>query len=138
MNARVSMRHEVLGSQDGIWMGRAFREGIENSKRIETRVKQRRWLPLEDLQGLATRAESSRTAVDDLANIPAMFRIEGDDWVFEEISEEMYSYLTHKLIVRRADSNDLTIGATTALTTAIAVAAKMAAHEDKCVLIQAM
>jgi len=119
-------------------MGRAFREGVDRSKRLETKVKQRRWSPLDDLQGLATRAESSRTAVDDLAHIPAMFRIEGDDWVFEEVSEEMYSYLTHRLVVRKPDSADLTIGATTDLTTAIAVAAKMAAHENKCVLIQSM
>ena len=56
-------------------MARAFREGVEQNRRIKTHVRRRNWSPLRDLRGLKTRTERIGEAMGPLVEIPAMVRI---------------------------------------------------------------
>ena len=77
-------------------MARAFREGVEQNKRIKTHVRRRNWSPLRDLRGLKTRTERIGEAMGPLVEIPAMVRIENEHWVFERI-EEGYKPVAERL-----------------------------------------
>jgi hypothetical protein len=118
----------------GILMGRAFREGIEASRKIDTTTPLRKWRPLDRLRGLTTRTKHIERAMGPLVDVPAMIRIEDEKWVFERISAEVISQLSHRLVLH-SPRGMKTIGATTDITTAVNVAKKMAETEGKIVLI---
>ncbi len=116
-------------------MARAFREGVEQNKRVKTHVRRRSWSPLRDLRGLKTRTERIGEAMGPLVEIPAMVRIENEHWVFERIEEGALHNLTHKLILHESDGEKV-IGATTDMETAMKVAKCMAIKEHRIVMIQ--
>ncbi len=115
-------------------MGRAFREGIEDSRKIDATTPVRKWRPLDRLRGLTNRTKHIQQAMGPLVDVPAMIRIEDEKWVFERISAEVISQLTHRLVLHSPEGMK-TIGATTDITTAVKVAKKMAQTEGKVVLI---
>ena len=119
----------------GPYMARAFREGVEQNKRITTNVRRRNWSPLRDLRGLKTRTERIGEAMGPLVEIPAMVRIENEHWVFERIEEGVLHNLTHKLILHEEDGEKI-IGATTDMETAMKVAKCMAIKEQRIIMIQ--
>jgi len=118
----------------GILMGRAFREGIEDSRKIDATTPVRKWRPLDRLRCLTNRTKHIERAMGPLVVVPAMIRIEDEKWVFERISEEVISQLSHRLILH-SPSGMKTIGATIDISTAVNVAKKMAQKEGKIVLI---
>lgn len=115
-------------------MGRAFREGIEASRKIDATTPVRKWRPLDRLRGLTHRTNNIERAMGPLVDVPAMIRIEDEKWVFERISEEVISQLSHRLVLH-SPRGMKTIGATTDLSTAVDVAKRMAQKEGKVVLI---
>ena len=116
-------------------MGRAFREGVSQEKKVSMRTKKRSWKPLADLQGLSGRTKSIGTDMGPLVEVPAMVRIENEQWIFERISQETLSHLTHRLIVHEIEG-PRTLGATLDLDTAMQVAQGMARTEGSVVLIE--
>ena len=119
----------------GILMGRAFREGVSREKKVTMRTKTRSWKPLADLQGLSGRTRSIGSDMGALVEVPAMVRIENEKWVFERISQETLTHLTHRLIVHESEG-PRTLGATLDLDTAMQVAQGMARTEGSVVLIE--
>lgn len=115
-------------------MGRAFREGVEDSRKIDATTPVKRWRPLDRLSGLTNRTKNIQQSMGPLVDVPAMIRIENEKWVFERISEEVISQLTHRLVLHSPQGMK-TIGATTDISTAVNVAKKMAQTEGKIVLI---
>ena len=112
----------------GILMGRAFREGVSREKKVTMRTKTRSWKPLADLQGLSGRTRSIGSDMGPLVEVPAMVRIENEKWVFERISQETLTHLTHRLIIHESDG-PRTLGATLDLDTAMQVAQGMVRTE---------
>lgn len=116
-------------------MGRAFREGVSHDNKVTMRVRKRSWKPLADLQGLSGRTKSIGEEMGPLVDVPAMVRIENDQWVFERISQETLTHLTHRLIVHEVEGPRI-LGATLDLETAMQVAQGMARNEGSVVLIE--
>ena len=116
-------------------MGRAFRDGISQDRKLSMRPKQRSWKPLADLQGLSGRTKSIGDDMGPLVDVPAMVRIENEQWVFERIDQETLVHLTHRLILHE-ESGTRTIGATLDLNTAMQVAQGMARQDGSVVLIE--
>ena len=56
----------------GILMGRAFREGVSQKKKVTMRTKARSWKPLADLQGLSGRTKTIGNDMGPLVEVPAM------------------------------------------------------------------
>ena len=119
----------------GIQMGRAFREGVSQESKVRMRTRKRSWKPLADLQGLSGRTKSIGSDMGPLVEVPAMVRIENERWVFERISQETLTHLTHRLIVHETEG-PRTLGATMDLETAMQVAQGMARTEGSVVLIE--
>ena len=115
-------------------MTRAFRDGIDRSRRVQQPTRRRTWKPFRDLQGLSTRTSTTGKAMGSLSGIPAMVTIENEQWVFQRIEEGILYNLTHRLIIHE-EGESKTIGATSGMKTAIQVAQAMAAKEGKIVLI---
>ena len=116
-------------------MGRAFREGVSREKKVTLRTRKRSWKPLADLQGLSGRTKTIGSEMGPLVDVPAMVRIENDKWVFERISQETLTHLTHRLIIHETEG-PRTLGATLDLDTAMQVAQGMARTEGSVVLIE--
>ena len=116
-------------------MGRAFTDGVSQEKKVSMRVKRRSWKPLADLQGLSGRTKSTGNEMGPLVDVPAMVRIENEKWIFERISQETLTNLTHRLIVHEVEG-PRTLGATLDLETAMQVAQGMARSEGSVVLIE--
>ncbi|MCH1527187.1 MAG: hypothetical protein L7S49_03135 [Candidatus Poseidoniaceae archaeon] len=116
-------------------MGRAFREGVSQESKVRMRTRKRSWKPLADLQGLSGRTKSIGSDMGPLVEVPAMVRIENERWVFERISQETLTHLTHRLIVHETEG-PRTLGATLDLETAMQVAQGMARTEGSVVLIE--
>ena len=119
----------------GILMGRAFREGVSQENKVRMRVKKRSWRPLADLQGLSGRTRVIGDEMGPLVDVPAMVRIENEKWIFERISQETLTHLTHRLVVHEVEG-PRTLGATLDLETAMQVAQGMARTEGSVVLIE--
>ena len=64
-----------------------------------------------------------------------MVRIENEKWIFERVSEEILTHLTHRLVIHQAEGAR-TIGATMELETAMQVAQVMAKNEGSVVWIE--
>lgn len=116
-------------------MGRAFREGVSQEKKLTLRTKRRSWKPLADLQGLSGRTLTTGNSMGPLVEVPAMVRIENEKWIFERVSQEVLTRLTHRLIIHEAEGAR-TLGATLDLETAMQVAQGMARDEGSVVLIE--
>ena len=70
-----------------------------------------------------------------LVEVPAMVRIENEQWIFERVSQETLMHLTHRLIVHETEG-PRTLGATLDLETAMQVAQGMARTDGSVVLIE--
>ncbi|DAC13921.1 MAG TPA: hypothetical protein D7H86_03700 [Candidatus Poseidoniales archaeon] len=124
-----------LRSGMGILMGRAFREGVEKHRKISMRVKPKQWRPLDDLKGLTSRTQQTKLTMGPLQEVPAMVRIEEEHWVFERISQEVLTQLTHRLVIHKP-SGTTAIGGTLDLQTAVEVARRMAQKNGEVVMIE--
>ena len=116
-------------------MGRAFREGVSQEKKVRMKVKRRSWKPLADLQGLSGRTKSIGNEMGPLVEVPAMVRIENEQWIFERVSQATLTHLTHRLIIHESQG-PRTLGATLDLETAMQVAQGMARNDGSVVLIE--
>ena len=116
-------------------MGRAFREGVSQEKKVRMKVKRRSWKPLADLQGLSGRTKSIGNEMGPLVEVPAMVRIDNEQWIFERVSQETLTHLTHRLIIHESQG-PRTLGATLDLETAMQVAQGMARNDGSVVLIE--
>ena len=116
-------------------MGRAFRDGVSQENKVRMRVKRRSWKPLADLQGLSGRTRMTGNEMGPLVDVPAMVRIENEQWVFERVSQETLTHLTHRLVVHDVEG-PRTLGATLDLETAMQVAQGMARTDGSVVLIE--
>ena len=77
----------------------------------------------------------SENQMGPLVDVPAMIRIEDEHWVFERIEDGILKNLTHRLIVHDSEG-EKTLGATADLKTAMQVAQRMAAKENKIIMIK--
>jgi hypothetical protein len=119
----------------GILMGRAFTDGVSQENKVTLRTRKRSWKPLADLQGLSGRTKAIGNDMGPLVDVPAMVRIENEKWIFERISQETLTHLTHRLIIHESEG-PRTLGATLDLETAMQVAQGMARNEGSVVLIE--
>tara|TARA_B100001778_G_scaffold327837_1_gene326495 strand:+ start:318 stop:686 length:369 start_codon:yes stop_codon:yes gene_type:complete len=119
----------------GILMGRAFRDGVSEKNKVKLTAKKRNWMPLADLQGLSGRSRDNEKSMGPLVDVPAMVRIENEQWIFERVSQEVLTHLTHRLVIHEAQGTR-TLGATLDLNTAMQVAQGMARNEGSVVLIE--
>ncbi|MAY13162.1 MAG: hypothetical protein CMB21_05090 [Euryarchaeota archaeon] len=119
----------------GILMGRAFRDGVSEKNKVKLTAKKRNWMPLADLQGLSGRSRDNQKSMGPLVDVPAMVRIENEQWIFERVSQEVLTHLTHRLVIHEAQGTR-TLGATLDLNTAMQVAQGMARNEGSVVLIE--
>ena len=124
-----------MTSRDGTLMTRAFRDGVEHKRRIRAPVRIRTWNPIKDLRGLKSRTTVTGNQMGPLVDVPAMIRIEDEHWVFERIEDGILKNLTHRLIVHDSEG-EKTLGATADLKTAMQVAQRMAAKENKIIMIK--
>ena len=92
-----------MTSRDGTLMTRAFRDGVENKRRIRAPVRIRTWNPIKDLRGLKSRTTVTGNQMGPLVDVPAMIRIEDEHWVFERIEDGILKNLTHRLIVHDSE-----------------------------------
>ena len=116
-------------------MTRAFRDGVENKRKVRAPVRMRTWNPIRDLRGLKARTTVTGNQMGPLVDVPAMVRIENEKWIFERISQETLTHLTHRLIVHEVEG-PRTLGATLDLETAMQVAQGMARTDGSVVLIE--
>ena len=116
-------------------MTRAFRDGVENKRKIRAPVRMRTWNPIRDLRGLKARTTVTGNQMGPLVDVPAMIRIENEHWVFERIEDGVLQNLTHRLILHDSEG-EKTLGATADLKTAMQVAQRMATKENKIIMIK--
>ena len=116
-------------------MGRAFTEGVSKENKLKLTTRKRSWKPLADLQGLSGRTRETGTDMGPLTDVPSMVRIENEKRIFERVSQETLSHLTHRLIIHESEG-PRTLGATLDLETAMQVAQGMARTEGSVVLIE--
>ena len=129
----ITMKSQT--SRDGTLMTRAFRGGVDSNRKTRIPIKIRNWNPIRDLRGLKTRTTTTSEQMGPLVDVPAMIRIENEHWIFERIEEGVLNSLTHKLVIHDS-TGPKTIGATVDMDTAMHVAQKMAAKENKIVMIK--
>jgi len=135
INKREILESKSKTSGDGTLMTRAFRGGIDNKRKARAPTRIRNWNPIRDLRGLKTRTSATGSEMGPLVDVPAMIRIEDEHWVFERVEAGVLNNLTHRLIVHDS-AGSKTIGATAGMETAMQVAQKMAALENKIVMIR--
>jgi len=116
-------------------MTRAFRDGVENKRKVRAPVRMRTWNPIRDLRGLKARTTVTGNQMGPLVDVPAMIRIENEHWVFERIEDGILQNLTHRLILHDSEG-EKTLGATADLKTAMQVAQRMATKENKIIMIK--
>ena len=123
--------------RDGTLMARAFRAGIEPTRKLRMPLRQRLWQPVRDLASLTSRAERIGQQMGPLTEVPALVRIENEHWIFERIEASTLYELTHRLILQTDDGEEV-LGVTEDLSTALEVARCMAENDQRVVLIQAL
>ena len=74
------------------------------------RVKDALWKPLQIYKDSAVE-ENIGSEMGPLVDVPAMVRIENEKWVFERVSQETLTHLTHRLVVHEVEG-PRTLGAT--------------------------
>ena len=128
---------ESSDSRDGTLMARAFRAGVEPTRKLRMPLRQRLWRPVRDLASLTSRAERIGQQMGPLTEVPALVRIENEHWIFERIEASTLQELTHRLVLQTTEGEEV-LGVTEDLSTALEVARCMAENDQKVVLIQAL
>ena len=123
--------------RDGTLMARAFRAGVEPTRKLRMPLRQRLWQPVRDLASLTSRAERVGQQMGPLTEVPALVRIENEHWIFERIEASTLYELTHRLVLQTDDGEEV-LGVTEDLSTALEVARCMADNDQRVVLIQAL
>ena len=123
--------------RDGTLMARAFRAGVEPTRKLRMPLRQRLWQPVRDLASLTSRAERVGQQMGPLTEVPALVRIENQHWIFERIEASTLYELTHRLVLQTDDGEEV-LGVTEDLSTALEVARCMAENDQRVVLIQAL
>ena len=123
--------------RDGTLMARAFRAGVEPTRKLRMPLRQRLWQPVRDLASLTSRAERIGQQMGPLTEVPALVRIENEHWIFERIEASTLYELTHRLVLQTDDGEEV-LGVTEDLSTALEVARCMAENDQRVVLIQAL
>ena len=123
--------------RDGTLMARAFRAGVEPTRKLRMPLRQRLWQPVRDLASLTSRAERVGQQMGPLTEVPALVRIENEHWIFERIEASTLYELTHRLVIQTDDGEEV-LGVTEDLSTALEVARCMAENDQRVVLIQAL
>ena len=123
--------------RDGTLMARAFRAGVEPTRKLRMPLRQRLWQPVRDLASLTSRAERIGQQMGPLTEVPALVRIENQHWIFERIEASTLYELTHRLVLQTDDGEEV-LGVTEDLSTALEVARCMAENDQRVVLIQAL
>ena len=123
--------------RDGTLMARAFRAGVEPTRKLRMPLRQRLWQPVRDLASLTSRAERVGQQMGPLNEVPALVRIENEHWIFERIEASTLYELTHRLVLQTDDGEEV-LGVTEDLSTALEVARCMAENDQRVVLIQAL
>ena len=118
-------------------MARAFRAGVEPTRKLRMSLRQRLWRPVRDLASLSSRAERIGQQMGPLTEVPALVRIENEHWIFERIEASTLQELTHRLVLQTTEGEEV-LGVTEDLSTALEVARCMAENDQKVVLIQAL
>ena len=134
------MKKERMKSSDfgdGTLMARAFRAGVEPTRKLRMPLRQRLWQPVRDLASLTSRAERVGQQMGPLTEVPALVRIENEHWIFERIEASTLYELTHRLVLQTDDGEEV-LGVTEDLSTALEVARCMAENDHRVVLIQAL
>ena len=111
-------------------MGRAFREGIVSARRVHFKER------ISQMMTLGGRARTSKRDEGPKVRVPAMITIEGEQWIWEQVSSEVLASLTHRLMIQGADGLPRPLGCTADFDTALALAKEMA-NEGEVVLIEA-
>ena len=130
-------RLESSDFRDGTLMARAFRAGVEPTRKLRMPLRQRLWQPVRDLTSLTSRAERVGQQMGPLTEVPALVRIENEHWIFERIEASTLYELTHRLVLQTDDGEEV-LGVTEDLSTALEVARCMAENDQRVVLIQAL
>lgn len=126
-----------LGAVDGMNMGRAFREGVAPERRVSTLdTKMQNDTTVKDgrMAHIWTRANDSNINQGEAAVVPAMLTIEDDEWVWQQVSPEILSKLSHRLVLHGEDVTPL--GGTMDFQTAAAYANHLAKTRGQVVLIE--
>ena len=121
--------------RDGTLMARAFRAGVEPSRKLRMPLRQRLWRPVRDLASLTSRAERVGEQMGPLTEVPALVRIENEHWIFERIEASTLYELTHRLVLQTSEGEEV-LGVTEDFSTALEVARCMAENDQRVVLIQ--
>ena len=123
--------------RDGTLMARAFRAGVEPTRKLRMPLRQRLWQPGRDLASPTSRAGRVGQQMGPLTEVPALVRIENEHWIFERIEASTLYELTHRLVLQTDDGEEV-LGVTEDLSTALEVARCMAENDQRVVLIQAL
>lgn len=118
-------------------MARAFREGVEEKKKMKMTIRQRFWKPMRKFESLTSRATQIRQSMGPIVDVPALVRIEDEHWVFERIDEATLQHLTHRLVLH-SEEGETTLGVTADFETALQVAKCMAEQQQKVVMIRSL
>lgn len=123
-----------MDGPDGICVTRAFREGVDDKRRLNLRTLPRRW-PERDLAPLIARTEASVRSMGPPQPIEALIRIEDDHWVFERADPAALANVRHRIVVHE-NGAPLSLGGCTDMDTALSVARRMAELDGRVVLIE--
>jgi hypothetical protein len=115
-------------------VGRAFRCGVENNRKLNARATAKRW-PVRDLAPLIARTQEHGKAMGPATPIEALIRIEGDSWMFERADPSALAAARHRIVVHE-NGAPMSLGGCTDMSTALDVARKMAEVDGRVVLIQ--
>lgn len=119
-------------------MGRAFREGIAPELRVATSMKQQK-LDLAVGEGrlskLWHRSNINLEGQGIVVDVPAMLTIENDEWVWQQVSEDILAGLSHRVVLHDEHSPQ-TLGCVEDFKMAIAYANYLAQTKGQVVLIE--
>jgi len=119
-------------------MGRAFREGIETSKKVSSKELQegQHGVALRDsnLSGLMKRAMLMQSIKMKSDPIPALLSMENDEWVWQMIKPEQMDSVSHRIVLQ--SENPFELAHTSNFSVALTAANEIAEKYGKPVLIE--
>jgi hypothetical protein len=127
MNGMVARESSI--PRMGWKMGRAFREGISDEKKV--RFHQR----ISQMMNIGGRARRSKAGEGPRVRVPAMITVEDEEWIWEQVSADVLASLSHRLMIQDAEGNAQPLGCTADFDTALALAKEMAS-EGEVILIE--